>query len=352
MAYTLPYLDRMDEAKAAVKGLHRLLPGFTIENALEFYRMFCFGDSFLQQIRQSLLLAGLPSRGKLSADLKVIEPVRAKTLKINDITVEYTDVGEGEPVVFVHGSVSDYRSWAHYLLPISENHRYIAYSQRYFGSQPWQDNGDNWSSDIFASDLVAFVEALDIGRVHLVSWSSGVIMSNIAAINRPDLFKSIIHYEPVSNDIMVGDTEAEPSKKVWSALWKPLFDHLKVGNHHGAVEVMIENVFELESGGYAKETEATKELTRYNGRTLSLRFGEANKVGTKLTCDYLSAIKTPTLVVLGETTHKYWELMSKKFADCTPEANFKIMPDTNHKGPLEKVKEFSDLIIEFVERNK
>jgi DNA-binding winged helix-turn-helix (wHTH) protein/tetratricopeptide (TPR) repeat protein len=147
MAYTLPYLDRVEEAKAAIEALHRLLPGFTIENALEFYRMFCFDDSFLQQIQESLLLAGLPSRGKLSPDLKVIEPVRAKTIKINEISVEYTDVGQGEPVVFVHGSVSDYRTWAHYLLPISENHRYISYSQRYFGSQPWQDEGEKWSAD-------------------------------------------------------------------------------------------------------------------------------------------------------------------------------------------------------------
>jgi len=352
IAYTLPYLGRIEEAKAAIKDLHRLLPGFTIENALEFYRMFCFDDTFLQKMRKGLLQAGMPSRGHYSEDLKTIEPVRAKTMKVNDITVEFTDVGEGEPIVFVHGSVSDYRSWGHYLLPISENHRYIAYSQRYFGSQPWLDNGENWSVDTFANDLVSFVEALDIGRVHLVSWSSGVTMANVAAVNRPDLFKSIVHYEPVRNDIMAGDSEAEAEAeapmKAWFSLWKPLYEHLKTDNHNAAVEVMIQNVFELAPGEYANETEATKELARYNGRTLSLRFGEMNKGGTKMTCDYLGGIKTPTLIVLGEQTHKYWELMSKKFAACTPDAELKILQGINHKGPLVKVKEFSDLIINFV----
>lgn len=51
-------------------------------------------------------------------------------------------------------------------------------------------------------------------------------------------------------------------------------------------------------------------------------------------------------------TPENWELMSKKFTDCTPGATLEILSGTNHKDPLEKVKGFSELIIEFVDENR
>lgn len=110
LGYTLPYLGRLEEARSAINSLQHLRPGFTIENALEFYRMFCFNDDFLRKIHKALLLSGLPSRGHISSDLSIIEPLRAKTLKVNGTTLEYMDVEQGEPIIFVHGSISDYRT--------------------------------------------------------------------------------------------------------------------------------------------------------------------------------------------------------------------------------------------------
>lgn len=350
LAYTLPHLNRLEEAREAVSGVQRLLPGFTIENALEFYKKFCFKDDFLIKIKQALLQAGLPTRGN-SDDLNNIQPLQAKTISVNGTTIEYMDVGEGEPIVFVHGSISDYRTWSHYLLPISENHRYISYSQRYFGTQPWSDQGEHWSIDTFANDLIGFVEALNIGPVHLVSWSSSGPINDVAMVKRPDLFKSAVHYEPVTNTIMEGDKEAAPYLKKWSGLWGEMLTALKAGNHERASELMLENVFELEPGGFEYETEAAKELIHHNSRTLQFRFGPQNKGGTKVTCEYLKQVKTPTLIILGESTHKYWALMSKKFADCTPGSQFRILQGTNHKGPVDKVREFADLIIEFVAKH-
>ena len=351
LAYTLPYLGRVDEAKLAVANLQKLQPGFTIENALEFYRVFCFDDNYLQKIKKALVVAGLPSRGD-STDLQDIRVPVAKTIPVNGINIEYMDVGEGEPVLFVHGSISDYRTWSHYLLPISEKHRYISYSQRYFGTQPWTDNGEKWSVDTQAADLTGFVEALGIGPVHLVSWSSGGRMAHVALVNRPDLFKSATHYEPVSDSILADDPSVKTALDKWRSLWGPFSAALKQKDTMRASELMIENVFELEPGGFAQETELTKELVHHNARTLPLRFGPDNAKGTQVTCDYLKQVKTPTQVILGEKTHEYWSLMMHKFADCTPGAELRILPGTNHKGPISKAQEFSKVILDFVEANK
>jgi class 3 adenylate cyclase/TolB-like protein len=60
LAYTLPFLERIDEAKAHVAALLKMKPGFTITEADAYYRMWCFEASFRDKMRDALRIAGLP----------------------------------------------------------------------------------------------------------------------------------------------------------------------------------------------------------------------------------------------------------------------------------------------------
>jgi TolB-like protein/DNA-binding winged helix-turn-helix (wHTH) protein len=60
MAYTLPFLDRVDEARAHVASLLKLSPGFTIREADAYYEMWCFAPSYREKMRNALRTAGLP----------------------------------------------------------------------------------------------------------------------------------------------------------------------------------------------------------------------------------------------------------------------------------------------------
>jgi pimeloyl-ACP methyl ester carboxylesterase len=46
-------------------------------------------------------------------------------------------------------------------------HRFIAYTQRYFGAKPGPDDGKNFSIATDADDLAKFITALNAGPVHL-----------------------------------------------------------------------------------------------------------------------------------------------------------------------------------------
>jgi TolB-like protein/DNA-binding winged helix-turn-helix (wHTH) protein len=61
MAYTLPYLDRMKEAKAHVTTLLRMRPGFTVREADAYYKMWCFAPSYRKKMCEALLRASLKS---------------------------------------------------------------------------------------------------------------------------------------------------------------------------------------------------------------------------------------------------------------------------------------------------
>ena len=60
LAFTLPFLDRLDEAKAHVANLLEMYPTMTIHEADAFYKMFCFEPSFREKMAGALRKAGLP----------------------------------------------------------------------------------------------------------------------------------------------------------------------------------------------------------------------------------------------------------------------------------------------------
>src|SRR5688572_32016836 len=74
--------------------------------------------------------------------------------------------GEGEPVLFVHGALGDYRKWDGLWQDVAAGHRFIAYTQRWFGTTRWPEDKP-YARDVQDDDLVAILEALD-EPVHLV----------------------------------------------------------------------------------------------------------------------------------------------------------------------------------------
>ena len=55
-----------------------------------------------------------------------------QTFSVNGYDMAYLDVGEGPPLVCVHGSLCDFRIWYCVLGPLSKEHRVIAVSLRHF----------------------------------------------------------------------------------------------------------------------------------------------------------------------------------------------------------------------------
>lgn len=60
LAYTLPFLGRIDEAKAHVAALLKMYPTMTIREADAFYKLLCFEPAYRQKMVGALRQAGLP----------------------------------------------------------------------------------------------------------------------------------------------------------------------------------------------------------------------------------------------------------------------------------------------------
>jgi pimeloyl-ACP methyl ester carboxylesterase len=105
--------------------------------------------------------------------------------------VNYAEIGEGEPILFVHGLAGCWQNWIENLPHFGRNHRAIALDLPGFGDSPMP----SWPIDMPAYGRLIhdFCEKLGIERVAaLVGNSMGGFVGTEAAIDRPSRFERLV----------------------------------------------------------------------------------------------------------------------------------------------------------------
>ena len=105
--------------------------------------------------------------------------------------VNYADVGEGKPILFLHGLGGCWRNWLENLPHFARTHRAIALDLPGFGDSPMP----SWEIDMAAYGRLVhdFCEKLEIERIAaIVGNSMGGFVSTEAAIEDPSRFERLV----------------------------------------------------------------------------------------------------------------------------------------------------------------
>jgi len=126
-------------------------------------------------------------------------PAPGRYVDANGVRVHYLDAGEGTPLVLLHGgSASNHPVWdasgwgwnAH-AAQLARHHRVLAPDMRGHG---WTRNpGGAVSYDLLATDLHAFLDALDIVRPLIIGFSDGGVLATVLAIREPDVLGALVN---------------------------------------------------------------------------------------------------------------------------------------------------------------
>ena len=92
-------------------------------------------------------------------------------IKVNGLNIEYSDRGEGDAVVILHGWSQEREPYVPLSDIVSEGYRAIAPSLPGFGGS--DEPPEPWSVDKFADTVSAFIEGLGLERVILMGHSYG-----------------------------------------------------------------------------------------------------------------------------------------------------------------------------------
>ena len=269
-------------------------------------------------------------------------------IEVNGIPVSYVDDGSGEPVVFVHGAVGDLRVWEPIRVSVATQHRFVAPTLRYFGTGEWPDKGGRFSVATHADDIVAFIETMDLGPVHLVGWSYGANVVTAVALKHPDVVRSLILFEPAISS-MVKDGEAgDAAREAQGKMFGPVTAAVEEGDAEKATLLLIEGVFQLPPGGFSGQPPEIQAIQLDNARTMPLLW--STDLGG-VTCDMLGALDRPTLIICGAESNAYWPHIAETMEECLPEAEVTAQPGVNHDGPVRDPAGLAAIIEDFVAKH-
>jgi pimeloyl-ACP methyl ester carboxylesterase len=114
------------------------------------------------------------------------------TLTCKDgVRLYYEESGRGTPVIFIHEYAGDWRTWEPQLRYFSRAHRCVTYSQRGYLPSDVPADGAVYSQAHFRDDVVALMDALKIGKAHIVGHSMGAATALHVGIHYPQRCLSV-----------------------------------------------------------------------------------------------------------------------------------------------------------------
>ena len=113
-------------------------------------------------------------------------------------SIQYTEVGEGAPMLIVHGSGGGYDQGAYFARLLGGNHHWVAPSRFGFLGSPVPDGADSARQ---ADAYACLLDALGIDRVGVVGISMGGPSSLLFALRHPERTTSLVLISAASHAI-------------------------------------------------------------------------------------------------------------------------------------------------------
>jgi pimeloyl-ACP methyl ester carboxylesterase len=272
-----------------------------------------------------------------------------RQVEVNGVRLTYSEQGSGVPVVMVHGSVSDLRIWEAQRLAIAQRYRYVALTQRYFGTDRWSGDGRDFTQSVHAADLAAFIRSLNSGSVHLVGWSYGGLTTLLVAKEHPELVRTLTVHEPGIRSLILDTPEGRQASTEFSRALVPAVAAAKAGDALQAARLFHEAMFSLPPGGFESEPPAIQRIVLDNARTMILALHAPPPPA--FSCESLKTVRSPTLVTLGENAQPQYRMIAEKVAACLGNATLAIIPAASHDAPMRNPGVFNATLLSFLHRN-
>lgn len=287
-------------------------------------------------------------------------PLEFQTVEINNARLAYREQGAGEPVVFVHGSSQDMRTWSHQLAALAREFRPIIYSRRY--ARPNEDiaPGQDDQMQPHVNDLLSLLSVLKATPAHLVGSSWGGFISLLAAIRAPDSVRSLVLCEPPVLPLFISNNP-KPAEIFRLLLTRPV-DALRIMRFGlGVVEPTTKayRVGDIERGGeiFGRAVlgeERLKSMPRERQRMIEENASAevAQFLGAgfpPLSQTDVKGIQLPVLLVTGKESHPVLrETLTNELARLLPNARHVDVPNASHLMHEEQPDAFNEAVLLFL----
>ena len=247
---------------------------------------------------------------------------------VDGLTVGYRRSGRGTPLVLLHGFLCDSRCWLPQLAGMSDSFTVIAWDAPGAGAS--SDPPDPFTTTAYARCLADLLDAIGVGRAHIVGLSWGGILAQ-------EFYRQ---YQERVRSLVLADTYAGWRGSLPEAAWKErlatcLID--STGPPAALVTKFVPGALSDNAPPEVRERFAAivREFHPVGFRLMSLSAAEMD------TRDLLPTIRAPTLVLWGQDDRRSPLDIANQLYTAIPHAELAIIPRAGHLSNMEEPETFN-----------
>jgi pimeloyl-ACP methyl ester carboxylesterase len=257
-------------------------------------------------------------------------------LELDDFSMYYKTVGEGEPVLLIHGLGGDTRGWEFQELELAKHFHLILPDMRAHGQSTIKELGMMIPPDQFAKDIDLLLSHLGHELVHVVGHSMGGMIAQ----------QFVLDYPHRVNKLILIDTA-------------PKITEQTVDEVYSWREAMIEGGQEayfwtsLRSGYSEEWIQNNPEMVQHL-KEKAQDVNEAGVVAAGLglaTIEFesrLSEIKAKALIIHGNDDRIFDIELARIMHTGIPDSELKVFDECGHNPTVQYIDELNQTLIDFL----
>lgn len=248
--------------------------------------------------------------------------------------LHYRELGDGQPMVILHGLFGFSDNWQTHAKKFAEYYRVILVDLRNHGHSEWSDE---FSYELMVEDLKELCDELDLKRMILLGHSMGGKVAMLFAAKYEDLLEKLIvvdigvkeypmHHEHILAGLHALDLESYKARSEAESVLRKYIDS------EGVIQFLLKNLYWKEKGQLAFRMNL-KVLEREMKNILST-LPEAE-------------VMTPTLFIRGELSNYILNEDISELEDRFPDSSIVTVEGSGHWVHAESPDEFIDHVLSF-----
>lgn len=256
-------------------------------------------------------------------------------IEIASLSIAFERSGEGPLVVLLHGGLSDSREWRRQIEALCNDFTVVAWDAPGCGRS--SDPPEPFRMSDYAGCLALFIEALELGRPHVVGLSFGGTLALELFRQRPALPRTLtlasayagwagsLPPDVVADRLEGALRESELDPEEVARNWIPslLTDH--------APAELIEEIVAIMSDAHP-----------VGFRAMARAMAEADLR------DVLPRINVPTLLLYGDADRRSPVSLAEELGARIPGSRLVVIPGAGHQANIEAADRFNAEVLEFL----
>lgn len=259
-------------------------------------------------------------------------------MEVGGLQIAYRQAGEGPPLFFLHGILSDSRAWRPQLEELCREFTVVAWDAPGCGGSA--DPPESFGAAGYADCARAFCDALGLDRPHVAGHSWGGALAQELYSRHPGLARSLILVDTYAG--WRGSLPADVCEaRLAGCLRESELDAAEF------IPDWIPDLLTAEAPGDLRE-ELTRVMSDFHPpgyRAMVLAFADQD------TRPILPRVDIPVLLVWGEADQRSPPDVARAMDDALPDSSLTVIPRAGHYSALERPDAFNSAVRTFCAAN-